>query len=271
MQPYTLVRILNDQGAAYEWDVAHPGGSASYTDFWAIARASGVPICELWEVDLTSDKAYIFAPANGYTEASFANKPRACRLIHWNIERPPAGTLCTPAVDYADEIWYSDLTQWGAAGDTRARYVPLGGHPTFGGESLLPKLWDFLPLCYAYGERLAKILDIASRGWTIAPNTFDPVMRNNLLSHSRWGLMLHQTPHPIMTPLRAVLYASWSLPIVAEHVGDAYPYRFIPYEPDLNTLRGVTEKEMEEIVEHNYAMVTDEHPFRKCIERALGD
>lgn len=260
---YFLVRVLNDHGAAYERDPAHPGGSESYTDFWQLARLSGVPICELHEVDVNSRDTYIFAPANGYTQPVFS-QPRTCKVVHWNIERP--GIEVEP---YVDEMWVSDKTQLAMTADSRVKYVPLGGHKDLGGEPMLPKLWDLCPLCYAHGARLAKLIDLSTKGYTIAPSTFEPRERDTYLAHSRWGLMLHQTPHPIMTPLRAVLYACWKLPIVSEMVGDSYPYKFIPYDPDLEVLRSYSEGEIKELVDFNYRIATEEFTFKACIEAAL--
>lgn len=260
---YFLVRVLNDHGAAYEVDPAHPGGSQSYTDFWTLARLCGVPMCELSEVDVNSRDTYIFAPANGYTAAVFS-QPRTCKVIHWNIERPGI-----EVESYVDEMWVSDKTQLTMAADPRVKYVPLGGHKNLGGEPMLPKLWDLCPMCYAYGERLGKIIDLATKGFTIAPSTFETRERDAILAHSRWGLMLHQTPHAIMTPLRAVLYACWKLPIVAEGVGDTYPYKFIPYDEDLEILRSYSEQEIQELINFNYRIATEEFTFKACIEAAL--
>lgn len=260
---YFLVRVLNDHGASYERDLAHPGGSESYTDFWTLARLSGVPICEMFEVDLQSDNTYIFAPANGYTAAAFS-QPRTCRVIHWNIERPGI-----EVESYVDEMWVSDKTQLALANDPRVKYVPLGGHRLLGGQPQLPKQWDLCPMCYAYGDRMAKLINLSIKGYTLAPSTFETRERDAILAHSRWGLMLHQTPHPIMTPLRAVLYACWKLPIVAEHVGDPYPYQFIAYDEDLHALLSMSETEVQALVEYNYRIATEEFTFKACIEAAL--
>lgn len=264
---YFLVRVLNDHGAAYERDPAHPGGSESYTDFWTLARLSGVPMCELSEVDVNSHDTYIFAPANGYTSAAFA-KPHNCKVIHWCIERPGIEFLA-----YVDEMWVSDKTQFTMARAlnplANIKYVPLGGHKLLGGKPSVPKLWDLCPMCYAYGDRLAKIIDLTTKGYTIAPSTFEPRERDTILAHSRWGLMLHQTPHAIMTPLRAALYACWKLPIISETVGDTYPYKFIPYDPDLEILGAYSSDAIDGLVEFNYRIATEEFTFKACIEAAL--
>lgn len=260
---YFLVRVLNDHGAAYERDPLHPGGSESYTDYWSLARLSGVPIIEMKDVDVNSRDTYIFAPNNGNVQA-LLSQPRTCKAIHFELERP--GTELFP---HFDEMWVSDKTQHAMANNPKVKYVPLGGHKLLGGIPMLPKMWDLVPMCYAYGERAAKLIDLASKGFLIAPSTFEPQERNAILAHSRWGLMLHQTPHAIMTPLRAVLYACWRLPIVAEYVVDSYPYIFIPYDPELTALRSYSEDAIQELVDFNYRIATKEFTFKACIEAAL--
>lgn len=261
---FCLVR--NDQGAAYEIDPAHPGGSASYTEWHRLIRLSGFETCELSEVDLDSDDTYIVAPWNGNAAATF-NRPHRCRLIHANVERP--GLEVMP---YVDEMWVADMGQLAMANDPRVKFVPIGGHPALDGGigPMEPKEWDFCPMAYAYGERERKLW-ILSQRFRIAPVTFDPVERQVILAKSRWGLMLHQTPHPIMTPLRAVWYACARLPIVAEHVVDDKPWRFIPFEDDCScqTLLGMTEVQVKETADYNYHVATELLPFRKCIENAL--
>jgi hypothetical protein len=257
--------IRDSHGTAYEWVPDSPGGSASYTDFRQLVRLAGFKSCELSEVDLWSDNAYIFAPNNGNVEA-FLRQPRRCLAIHWEIERP--GDIWFP---WFDETWVSDRTQMKMAHDPKVKYVFLGGHDKLGGEPALPKLWDLCPMAYLYGPRAEKVTELAANGFTVAPSSFIPSERDTILAHSRWGLMLHQTPHPIMTPLRAVLFACWKLPIIAEHVGDAFPYKFIPYEPDLKTLRSMTEKEIEEHVQHNHFVATRSMDFRRMVINAVDE
>ncbi len=272
---YYLVRVLNDHGAAYERDLSHPGGSESYSDYWTLARLSNIPMCEMSEVDVNSRDTYIFAPNNGNVQA-LLSQPRTCKAIHWELERP--GTVLFP---HFDEMWVSDKTQYAMAQalitpllaefglPDKIKYVTMGGHKLLGGKPALPKIWDACPMCYAYGDRLAKIIDLATKGFTIAPSTFEPRERDAILAHSRWGFMLHQTPHPIMTPLRAVLYACWKLPIVAEAVGDSYPYKFIQYDPDLDILGLHSNETIQGLVDFNYRIATEEFTFKACIEAAL--
>lgn len=260
-----FVNVRNDHGTAYEWVTPHTGGSASYTDFRTLVRLAGFKTCELSEVDLFSDTAYIFAPNNGNVEA-YLSRPRKCKAIHWELERP--GITWHP---WFDETWVSDLTQLQMANNARFRYVPLGGHPKLGGIRSWPKIWDICHMAYAYGPRAEKLARLAEKGLTIAPATFEPVDRMYILSHSRWGLMLHQTDHPIMTPLRAVLFACWKLPIIAEHVGVDYPYDFIPFDPDLKAALSMSEKHVTDLVESNYAVATSQYTFKDCVERAVDE
>lgn len=262
MSEIVFVRIFNDNGNTYEFDPLHPGGSASYTDYWRLVRLSGFKMCGLADIDYDSDNVYICAPNNGYT-ASFQT-PRKCRIVHWELERPG-----TQHFAQYDEMWVSDRTQWHMTASAACKYVPLGGHKELGVDPRYPKMWDFCPLAYLYGARAEKVDKLAGLGFTIAPSTFDPGERNIILAHSRWGLMLHQTPHPIMTPLRAVLYACSRLPIVAEYVADTWPYQFIPYEENMATLQAMDNGYVQDMVDNNYYMMTETLTFRKCVEEAV--
>ena len=260
-----FVKVKNDHGNTYRHDPKNPGGSSSYSDLWDLVEISGFERRELKDCDLDSDETFIAMPWNGYVAAHFRRHHR-CRLIHWNIERP--GITVEP---YVDQMWVSDKTQCLMARENNknVQYLPLGGHPNYGGEPRYPKVWDMLPLAYAYGARAEKLLKIQEMGLSLAPATFAPAEKAHTLSHSRFGLMLHQTDHPIMTPLRAVLFASWRLPIIAEAHGDSYPYQFIPYDPELNSLTDCTQEQIAAMVAHNYKAVTKTHTFRGSILKAM--
>lgn len=262
-----FVKVRNDQGAAYEYDPVHHGGSASYTDFWRLVELSDFETCEIGEIDFDSEDAYIFAPNNGNIEAALKGREHKCRLIHWELERP--GDELKP---WFDEIWVSDKTQFNLIQSLNKRYLILGGHPLLGPKPEAPKLWDFCPMAYLYGAREAKVNNIAMMGFKIAPSTFDPAERNIALSKSSYGLMLHQSDYPILEPLRAVLFACSRMPIVCEYVADSYPYKFIPYEDDLKTLSAMSRSFVLDMMEDNYAMVAETHTFRRCVDETVhGD
>ncbi len=257
-----FVNVRNDQGARYEVDPERPGGSQSYTDVWSLVRLSGFKTCEIGDVDYDSCSTYIFFPCNGNTDAAF-NRPHRCKLIHWKLERN------YEVKAYADVTWCSDRFLALMTGSPKCFYVPLGGHPGFGGKPLYPKMWDFCHLSYAFGEREHRMNLTAENGFTIAPCTFNLEERDIILAHSRWGLALHQTPEPIIEPPRYILFASWRLPIVAEACADPFPYKTIPWSPDCKALMAADEGYIRDIVEDNYYLMTTRYSFRNCVEKAV--
>lgn len=262
MSNYYFVKIKNDHGSTYRWTDPHLGGSCSYEDYWRLIELDKMPTCELAEADLESDNTYICAPWNGYAAAHF-NRPHKCRVIHWDIERP--GLAQQPGVD---EVWVSDRTQYAMHQGFDVNYVALGGHRKLGGLPEYPKLYDFATLAYHDGRRAGMFGALASRGILLSGNAYGPE-RDHILAHSHAGLMLFQDDYKIMTPLRAVLYACWKLPIVAEHVGDTYPYRFIPFDHGLVNYNAYSSGDIQEIVDENYEMVTETKPFWLEVENAL--
>lgn len=258
-----FVRVLNDHGNAYEVDPAHPGGSSSYHDVWQLVRLSGFPIIELGEIDFDSDDTFVFFPANGNSAAAL-RRPHKCKLIHWNLERQIGDSI-----QYADEVWVGDRYYAQMAHHSKVKHVPLGGHKNLGGIPLLPKMYDYIHLSYAYGVREHNINETAKYGFTIAPNTFDLALRDIYLAHSRWGLSLHQTPEPIIEPPRYVLFACWKLPIVAESVVDSFPYKTIPWDPAGHRITTLDPGYIQDLAEDNYQMMTGKYSFRNCVEKAV--
>lgn len=259
---YFFVKVRNDHGTTYRWTDPHLGGSCSYEDYWRLIDLWGMPTCELAEADITaSDTTYICAPWNGYTAAHF-NRPHKCRVVHWDIERP--GLETQPGVD---EVWVSDKTQRVMHKGSNVRYLILGGHPNLGGEPLHPKMFDMATLAYHDGRRAGKFGALASKGITLSGNAYG-AERDHILARSSAGLMLFQDDYAIMTPLRAILYASWKLPIVSENVGESFPYRFIPFDENLTNLAAMSKSAVQETVEHN-SWAAAAFPFWKQVEEAL--
>lgn len=262
MSKIKFCRILNDHGHCYDWASGILGGSHSYTDLWALVRLSGFEEIDTKDVDFDSDDTVIFFPENGNSRAALS-RPHRCKIILWSLERP--GTEDCP---YADEIWVSDRYQFLLASNPKFRYVPMGGHPDLGGQPAHPKSWDFACLSYLVGDRLAKVQGLASKGFLIAPNAYGED-RDLILAHSRWGLCLHQTSHPIIEPLRYTLFACWRLPLVCEWSEDFWPYRTIPYQDTMSTLLAMDSGFIQDYVEDNHAMMTKTLTFRRCVEQAV--
>lgn len=264
MTTIKFCRILNDNGHAYDWAAGIAGGSHSYTDLWSLIRLSGFPIIDTHEVDFDSEDTVILFPDNGNSKAAFS-RPHRCKLILWSLERPG-----TEDVPYADEIWVSDRYQHRLANNPKFRYVPMGGHPGLGGTPSYPILYDFAVMAYLVDGRLAKVHGLANRGFSIAPNAYGEP-RDMALAHSRCGLCLHQTPHPIIEPLRYTLFACWRLPLVCEWSEDFFPYRTIPYQDTMSCLLAMESGHIQELVEENFETLTKRLTFRACVEQAVHE
>ncbi|MCP3684954.1 MAG: hypothetical protein GY861_20015 [bacterium] len=260
--------MKNDNGVLYD----------SYVDFWALVNLAGFDTCEFSDIPWDDpDRAVIFCINNGNTtEACSHHKPKAkCKVILWQMEFPRyergqlVGNECP---DYVDEMWVSDQYHRSLIRNPRCKYVFLGGHPYFGGLPTEPKLWDVCHMCYLYGVREAKITWLTSFGYKVAPATYDLSVRSNILSASKWGLMLHQNNIAIKTPLRCVLFASWRLPIIADFTITPEPYQIF-MEPllhfDPNNSELSNDRLVKDVVEFNYQLVSQKFPFRKCVEEAI--
>lgn len=258
-----FIKIRNDQGETY----------GSYDNFWELVELSGFKTCEMDEVDWQSDNTYIYSVENGNTEANFSHNKKGakCKLIFWQLEFPrwENGVIAGADVpDYVDEVWCSD--KYHTSLFSKAKYVFLGGHADYGKEPLEP-IWDICHMSYAYGIRKAKLQLLLSQGHTLAPASEIYEEREHILRHSKWGVMLHQNPMAIMTPLRAVMFASYRLPIIADYCKASSPYAFF-FEPllhfNLNKSELQDEERVKEAVKLNYEIVTT-RTFRKCVEEAV--
>ena len=262
-----FLNVRNDQGARYEVDPSKPkGGSESYTDVWRLVALSGFPSIEIGALDLDNPNVIgIMFPANGNTKSAFLNRPRKCKLVHWNLEREIGDSI-----EYVDEVWVADKHYAFMANNSKVRHVPLGGHEALGGKAAREDLlYDFVTLSYDYGARLHNMNMTRDAGFTIAPNTFDLEARDEILSRSHYGLSLHQTPAPIIEPPRYVLFACWNLPIVAESVVDPFPYVVIPWDPKCLALLAMSNDTISKVAAHNYRMATGPYSFRNCVESGI--
>lgn len=205
----------------------------SYTDFWSLVELSGFPWVWVDEMELgNANHTYITAPFNGDWEAHVKNHPgHKATLIHWNLERPGAGTVeqfaaankRTLEFGIFDKVIVSDRRM---AIDAGLDYVPLGSHKGLG-EPGTQKRWDVVHLM-CYSLRRAFMFEYLTprkqyNGITVAPNGWGDV-RHKSLQESRFMLTIHQDEHKYIEPLRYALAAAYALPIVSEDSFDFYPY-----------------------------------------------
>jgi hypothetical protein len=209
----------------------------SYTDFWKLVELSGYRTCYVDEIDLAQDEVYIVSPVNGEFRPHVQHRrkiltgPQLAKIIWWNLERPDSAAALRLPLDgkvradndeilaYADHVWVSD--RWMAELDPRSTYVLLGSHEgLYDGSAVVGMPYDVAHLGYVNPRRQAILQGLASL--KVSPNGWS-LERDAILRGSRMMLNIHQTPAPILEPLRVALAAAYKLPYVTEFTKDAYP------------------------------------------------
>lgn len=202
----------------------------SYSDYRRLVLLSGFGVCRIGEIDLeVEDTVYILSPATGEI-LSLLNRPRRCKVIWWNLERPdsgdwpPEGNNASNSVDLiapiVDKIWVSD--RYHASLDKRLMFVPMGSDARLAeGKPDGTKLYDIVALTYNT-ERRKQIYDKLGK-WKVAPSTAWGETRARLLNTSRCMVYVHQTASFIGAPLRFALAAAYRLPLISELMADPYP------------------------------------------------
>lgn len=264
----------------------------SYTDYRKLVELAGFETCYVDEMDLSNPELiYIVSPKNGELVPHLENHEdeKEAQIFWHNLERPGgSGSI----QEYADDGW--ELVDRGLidavivsdkhlAKETGFHYVPVGGHPEFGGLGD-SRIYDIVHMtCYSYrrsplyygpGKEREEVYGVraAPNGWGEA--------KHNLQLSSKFMLNIHQDADPFIEPLRFVAAACYGLPIITEMVIDAFPYReWKDYiQASLDDLEHITKKAVEE-----YALsdvwrnrgrelrerMTTEFDFRTCWETFL--
>lgn len=269
----------------------------SYGDYWNMVRMWNFPTCEFKDIDYAdSSKCYIWTTHIGNPTQVFMTeeaRARKCKLVFWNLEWCNwkdgkligfEGSDFLGIEAHVDEMWVSDrylmslLHRFKPESAHKVKFICLGGHPDFG---LNPKdydsrefHWDFAHLMYLTGVRGQKFHSIMQAGNSMAPASFDMEQRHHVLSHSRWGLNLHQNSFPCLSPQRFMIFASYGLPIVTDYCADPYPFSvfqdgLVHWNPRKSS---VMNKEIrDEAIQRNYRLVTGSMSFRAEVERMAGN
>lgn len=256
----------------------------SYTDLYSLIELSGYPMIYVDEIDAQSDNCYIFStPSTHWHDGLERNGwPDAkARIIYYNLE-------WYTDVDYSvipglSEVWSAD--KWFAE-TYHQRYVPMGGHP---GLRLADTpedgpQYDIAWLAYESYRRMYARGQFNAYSLSIAPNAWG-IERHNVLSRSRCMVHVHQlatddtqpieTPIATVCPLRWVLAAAYSLPMVTETLADCgvftAGYRLmadIDYLPKfLGTWLEPTNANMLRDFGHSlHGLLCEHYTFRKGIE-----
>ena len=253
---------------------------ASYRDLYRLIELSGFPTCFIDEVDPDSDNAYIVTILNGEVRDGGYLGSRA-RILLWDLEwhlstdgyfRQPFAA--PPGVEIlAADKWYAE--------QIGARYVPMGSHPGLR-ETVTDhsKQYDVAYIGYINGvtrrERIRQ--QLIQRGVRVSPPTAWGTERDWLLNDSIAYLHVHQWDNvPTIAPLRMVVAAAYSLPVIIETVADAGIFEQYITDFDYNALAvgiaGCLNKPHNLLLAEEgqalHRLLCRDLTFRKSIEAAL--
>lgn len=201
----------------------------SYSDLYRLIELSGYPLIFIDEIDAESDNCYIFSTPSTHWHDGLERVgwPGAtARIIYLNLE-------WYTDVDYSivpglSEVWTGDR-YW--AETYHQRYVPMGGHAGLRPDEPIEDgvIYDVAWLAYESYRRMHARAQMTAYALSIAPNGWGSE-RHKILSHARCMVHVHQlhtnnddpigTPIATVCPLRWVLAAAYSLPMVTETLAD---------------------------------------------------
>jgi hypothetical protein len=247
----------------------------SYVDFWRLVELSGFQQCFIDEMQPDSDSTYIIPVRNGELPATGFFAAQA-RIIHWNLE------WCVyPPLHGISEVWNSD--RW-YANTLGAKYVPMGSHPGLkdaepGAEEIT---YDVAYLGYMIPRRARLLHELDLLGVRSTPTSAWGRQRHELLTVSRAYLHVHQLDDkPGVPPLRMVVAAAYSLPVISEAMADRGIFGYSHFMTSridklaefaaLWTCRGGI-AEQQRLADYGRALhdlLCDRMTFRKSVEAAL--
>lgn len=245
----------------------------SYADLYALIALSGYPTCFIDEIDAQSDNTYLVTILNGEVTGWPGARARIILLdLEWR-------TGPQPPIDGVAEVWTGD--RWHAQ-VCNARYVPLGSHP-----DLKPNVYasaephyDAAFLGYVVPRREAVLSRLRRMGVHLPPTSAWEDTRHRVLSASRTYLHIHQLDHaPGVPPLRMVVAAAYSLPVISESVADRgiFTEGYLMtadhgYLADLTRLWACGAAEQARLRDYGHALhqlLCHDLTFRKSIDAAL--
>lgn len=187
----------------------------SYSDLFRLVELSGFPTCYVDEIDASDPaRCYILPTRNGESQAGWPGAQ--ARIIHFNLEWD-----AYPPLDGVAESWAAD--KWFAE-SIGARYVPIGSHPGLRLTDNQPAtpLYDVAYLGYMIPRREQISTDLRLQGVKASPIHAWGDERDAVLNASRAYLHVHQhADKPGVPPLRMVVAAAYSLPVITETCADA--------------------------------------------------
>lgn len=191
---------------------------ASYRDLYTLIDLSGFQTCYIDEIDPQSDNAYVITVLNG--EIPEAGYPGAkAQIALWDNEWHLNGVPELPGVTYwAADKWYAERIG--------AKYVPMGSHAGLKSEHVNDAYanCDLAFIGYFDGVPRRQVIrqQLIERGVRVSPTGGWGDTRNAILNSSKAYLCVHQlAAAPTIAPLRLVVAAAYSLPVISEEVADA--------------------------------------------------
>lgn len=201
----------------------------SYSDLWRLVELSNFPLIFMDEIDPSSDNCYIFStPDTHWIDGTYhrgwpgAKARIICLNLEWYTD------IDYHAIPGLAETWSAD--KWFAE-TYHQRYVPMGGHAGLRPDEPAEDgaVYDVAWLAYESYRRMHARAQLTAYSLSIAPNGWGSE-RHKILSHARCMVHVHQlhtnnddpigTPIATVCPLRWVLAAAYSLPMVTETLAD---------------------------------------------------
>lgn len=244
---------------------------ASYQDLYRLIDLSGFPSVYIDEIDTASDNTYILTILNGEVPADGYPASRA-KLVLFDLEYHLDG-IHLPGV----EVWAAD--KWYAE-QIGAKYVPMGSHAGLADNVAFPEpssCYDVAFIGYINGIHRREVIrqQLIERGVRVSPTGAWGEARHRVLANSRAYLHVHQHDHvPTIAPLRMVVAAAYSLPVISETVADAGMFAHLMFRFDYTALvQGVATTidfaTLADAGSNLYYILCDKLTFRKSIEAAL--
>lgn len=247
---------------------------ASYADLYQLIDLSGFRSVYIDEVDPQSDNVYILTifnqevPQNGYPGAK-------ARIILWDLEYH-LGENALPQFDSTIELWAAD--KWYAA-YIGARYVPMGSHPGLRMFDFRPALHvgidvAFIGFIEGLERRMVIRHQLEERGLMVSKPVAWGEERHWLLDDSKVYLHVHQhAAIPAVPPLRMVVAAAYSLPVVSERFVDAGIFSGNVYEVAYAAIAEAIPHIPREPFQYEgqflHQLLCVDYTFRKSVEAAL--
>lgn len=196
---------------------------ASYADLYELIRLSNFETCFIDEIDQSSDNHYIVTIYNGEF-GDYSGSRAKIHLLDLEYHMGDNALPTLPNVEiFACDKWYAE--------QIGAKYVPMGSHvglkpaiqesgywwPAWGG-------FDVAYIGFITGLHRREVIrqQLIDRGVEVSPIVAWGTQRDALLRASKAYLHVHQHAHiPTIAPLRMVVAAAYSLPVISETCADA--------------------------------------------------